>query len=89
MDSSNANTISGPILFEPVNTFEKMFNGQMAQKKMFSGKHSWVIVIKKKPFVHQVKSAPVHKQTDSTEISYQGKLFVLFTDSLCIILLLS
>ena len=57
--------------FEPVNFFEKCSMFKLAQKTMFSGKHSWVIVIERKPFVHQVKSAPIHKLIDSTKINYQ------------------
>ena len=53
MDSSNVNVTSGPILFfEPVNIFEKMFNysSNGSQEFMYGREHSWVIVIKRKPF---------------------------------------
>ena len=36
--------------------------------------------LKGNPLLHQVISAPIHMQVDSTRINYQGGLFIVISD---------
>ena len=74
----NVNITSGPIVFRTFKYFLKdvqCSNGSQ-EINMYSRKHSWVIVIKRK-----LSAIPgnicSHTQIDSAKINYQGKLFLL------------
>ena len=60
MDSSNVSITSGPIFFEQVNIFEKMFNVHMAHKNIV-GNILESLLSKGNPLLNQVISAPMHK----------------------------